>query len=55
MRTYQVSDAMGRVVFSDNSNAQTYRMDTGNWDNGIYTIRILDGQVWRVEKLVVSK
>lgn len=40
---YEVSDVMGKVVYTSTMNAGKSTIDASAWSNGIYTLKLIDG------------
>jgi hypothetical protein len=40
---YEVSDVMGKVVYTSTMNAGKSTIDASAWSNGIYTLKLVDG------------
>jgi hypothetical protein len=40
---YEVSDVMGKVVYTSSMNAGKSTIDASAWSNGIYTLKLIDG------------
>ena len=51
----KVFDIMGKLIFSDNLNNNTYLLQLGNFPAGIYQIVIQTGNEYLVKKLIVQK